>query len=407
MKTVWYDSGLAVRGGFALGVLGVVLVSLAMSGCSSGGGSDAGTPGFLTVEASGTEGIRPTNAMCGEEQIEILWADETTDIGTVEVSNDLDYLYVTYNTSASDWAMRRGHVHVGGDATDYPGYEQGNHGPRFGDFDHVFGDPNGPAFEEYTIVIPFDHPSLLLQYGDCGMTFYIFAYATSAQIDDNGGIIRQGASWGGPQANRTDASNWMYYIEYTVQCCGWHGNQGEFRTQSQGGWGTVCHGWNPGCYRDEWFDIAFPDGVTIGCPGDGETMTFTSSDAVQEFVPTGGKPGPLEFSYEDPTESAKTEAGVLASQLLALALTLGFDVADPDFGSSGDLLADQVICDTGNTDWDEMELTVQDLFDEANLVLGACEGTLELKAGELADLLTIVNENYVDGQADLGFLCAP
>ena len=57
---------------------------------------------------------------------------------------------------------------------------------------------------------------------------------------------------------------------------------GDFRSQTQGGWGSTCSGNNPGCYRDTHFDTAFPDGVTIGCDG-GESLTFTSSAAVRDF----------------------------------------------------------------------------------------------------------------------------
>ena len=92
---------------------------------------------------------------------------------------------------------------------------------------------------------------------------------------------------------------------------------------------------------------------------------------------------------------------MLASQVLALALTLGFDSTDPDFSSSEGLLADLVICNTG-TAFDGW--SVWDLFDEANVVLGGCES--EYVPGEIADALAMVNENYVDGRVDLGFLCA-
>ena len=87
--------------------------------------------------------------------------------------------------------------------------------------------------------------------------------------------------------------------------------------------------------------------------------------------------------------------------MLALALTLGFDSTDLDFGSSEELLADLVISNTG-TAFDGW--TVEALFDEANVVLGGCES--EYRPGEIADALAMVNENYADGKVDLGFLCA-
>jgi hypothetical protein len=198
----------------------------------------------------------------------------------------------------------------------------------------------------------------------------------------------------------------MYYFEYEVRCCPWYDNQSEFTTYGQGGWGTTCHGWNPGCYRDDWFDVAFPDGVTIGsdeCDGsDGYTMTFTSAEAVEAYLPCGGQPGPLEDDFEDPAERVEGGGGVLASQTLALTLNLGFDAIDENFGSSEELLADQVICNTG-TDFDGW--TVAGLLEEANWILAGCES--DYGPGETAEILEIVNENYSDGGADNGYVCSP
>jgi hypothetical protein len=380
-----------------LGVLGLAVVLLSVAGCSSQSGSEQSSQAaslFGTVEASGTAGIRSVFTICGDPQLETVWTttNGSADIGTLAVSNDEDYLYLEYSMNAG-WVMTKwGRVHVGVDSSDYPVKGDGN--PDLSLFSYRL-DSGGP-YTEYTLEIPFT--DLGLEHGDCGMAFYIFAYSWAKP---NGGRARK--AWASTDMNETESPETMYYIEYQIQCCeGWIG--GEFRTQSQGGWGTVCHGQNPGCYRDgdgetHGFDVAFPGGLVIGCET-GYTMAFTSSAAVQEFIPTGGKPGPLQNDYVDPTD--KTEAGVLASQTLALALTLGFDASDPDFGSSEILLADLVLC---NTDTDFDGWTVGALFDEANIVLGGCES--ECAPGEIADALVMVNENYVDGKVDLGFLCTP
>ena len=379
--------------GVTVGVLGLAIVSLMLSGCSSESESGGSTSSvFPMVEASGTAGIRPAFTTCGEDQLETVWTTNGSSeaIGTVAVSNDEDYLYLVYSMNAG-WAMTRwGRVHVGVDSADYPQFEDLR--PMLSAFSYRVN--NGGPYSEYTLEIPFT--DLGLEHGDCGMTFYIFAYTYADPVS---GPDRK--AWASTDMNETESPETMYYIEYQIQCCeGWIG--GEFRTQSQGGWGTVCHGQNPGCYRDGdgetyGFDVAFPDGLVIGC-GDGHTIMFTDSEAVQEFIPTGGKPGSLGADYVNPTDG--TEAGVLASQTLALALTLGFDASDPDFGSSEVLLADLVIC---NTDTDFDGWSVQSLLDEANIVLGGCES--DYAPGEIVDVLTMVNENYVDGRVDLGFLC--
>ncbi|MBI2423746.1 MAG: hypothetical protein HYV27_13025 [Candidatus Hydrogenedentes bacterium] len=175
----------------------------------------------------------------------------------------------------------------------------------------------------------------------------------------------------------------------------------KFRTQTQGGWGAACNGGNPGCYRDAWFPVAFPDGIVIGCIGN-KYLKFTSSLAVENFLPSGGKACALKASAVDPV--GKTSAGVLAGQLLALALSLGFDAADPDFGASDSPLGSQLLCNTGTAG---DGLTVQQIFDEANLVMGGCGQTLGLNVDTLNTCLTVINENYVDGTTNNGSLCNP
>jgi hypothetical protein len=95
-----------------------------------------------------------------------------------------------------------------------------------------------------------------------------------------------------------------------------------------GGWGTECPdsdpGGHPGCIRDEFWDVVFPGGsVMIGHP-DGFTATWTSSQAVADFLPDGSTPGVLDQDYVDPTT---TSAGVLASQILGLRLNVEYSCA--------------------------------------------------------------------------------
>ncbi len=410
-------SGLTLRGGFTLGVLGLALVALAMAGCSSGSGGGAGvgdvgvasestasTLGLLSVEASGTAGIVPANARCGERQIEDLWARTDLPIGAVEVSNDLDYLYLKFEISEDleeEWGMLKGFVQVGDDATDYP--QNGNSNPQPWNFDHTYVAPPDVAVKEFTLPIEFS--TIGLDHGACGINLFVFAMAQVTEIIEGEGPTAERA-WASSDQIPTSAPGdpQMYYFEYEIQCCPWYDNESEFTTYGQGGWGTTCHGWNPGCYRDDQFDIAFPDGVTIGsdqCDGsDGFTITFTSSEAVEAYLPNGGRPGPLEDDYVDPAE--RTEAGVLASQTLALALNLGFDEVDENFSSSDELLGDQVICipESVFDGW-----TLAALLEEANWLLAGCES--DYGPGEIADVVEIVNENYSDGGADMGYICTP
>ena len=101
---------------------------------------------------------------------------------------------------------------------------------------------------------------------------------------------------------------------------------GEFRTQTQGGWGAEeCSGGNPACYLAATFAAAFPEGLTIGCE-EGNHWTFTSAETVAAFLPQGSSAALLGFDAVDPVG----EAGVLAGQLVAAKLSLAFDAVDEE-----------------------------------------------------------------------------
>lgn len=159
---------------------------------------------------------------------------------------------------------------------------------------------------------------------------------------------------------------------------------GDFRTQTQGGWGSNCNGNNPGCYRDANFAAAFPNGLTIGC---NFTLTLTSSAAVQNYLPCGGPSAVLTQNYVDPTSCT---GGVVVSQLIAATLSTQFDLTDPNFGGSSTNLIDLVIASGPMAG-----LTVGDVLTEANNAIGGCGSTYSLN--QINQTLTSINENFVDG----------
>jgi hypothetical protein len=91
-------------------------------------------------------------------------------------------------------------------------------------------------------------------------------------------------------------------------------------TVTQGGWGAPAHGNNPGTVLNAAFPVVYPAGVTIGSIN---TLHFTSSNAVRNFLPQGGPPSFLNTSAIDPT--ARTSAGVFAGQVLALQLNVDIE----------------------------------------------------------------------------------
>ncbi len=165
----------------------------------------------------------------------------------------------------------------------------------------------------------------------------------------------------------------------------------ELRTQTQGGWGSPANGNNPGAYRNAHFGEAFPSGLVIGCD---RTLTLTSAAAVDAFLPSGTTARMLNVgSMVDPGTTYKN---VLAGQLVALMLSVGFDMNDPDFGTGG-LLVDAVINNGTFQGW-----TVGELIDEANSFIGGCGSAYT--ASQLNSALSMVNENFVDGTTNNGDL---
>ena len=365
-----------------------------MGGC--GGGASGSLMGrFLPQAPSALIGIaRNAEFVCGDPSVQDLTAGQNIDIGSITISNDEDFLYVAFETD-DPWVLGTTHVHVGFHIDDVP--KAGNGQPIPGQFDYAHErDVEGgePAVTEDEYAIPFT--DLGLESGECDVPLFIWAHAESFQLDGDDVVIAEETAFGGDTPCE-DTPRWCFLAEYTLQCC--ENGGGDFRTQTQGGWGTMCQGSNPGCYRDLWFDTAFPGGIVLGCDF---TATFTSSQAVENFLPTGGTPGALTSNVTDPTGT--TDAGVLLAQLLALKLSVGFDLADPDFSVSEQALIDQVVCNTG-TGCDGM--TIEELLVEANLVVGGCTGSTGLSASDLADCLMLVNEKFVDGEVDLGMVCAP
>ncbi len=169
------------------------------------------------------------------------------------------------------------------------------------------------------------------------------------------------------------------------------GCSGQFKTFTIGGWGTNCAGNNPGCYRDANFDNAFPDGLMIGC-GD-NTLTFTSSEAIADYLPAGGSAVLLSGNVVDPT----TSYGVLSSQLIAITLAVGFDVYDPNFSASTSSFGSLTI-KSGTF----AGMSVASFLQLANNIIGGCSNQYSLSA--INEAATAINENFDNGTVDNGFL---
>jgi len=174
-----------------------------------------------------------------------------------------------------------------------------------------------------------------------------------------------------------------------------------FRTQTIGGWGSNPKGDNPGAYLAANFDqisgvrslTGIDGGISIGL-GD-KSITFTSAEAIQKFLPSSGKSAALEMSYIDP---AKQEIrNTFASQTLALTISLAFDKAIETFSVSTKYLGDMAVAEG------EMAgIRVEQVLAEANKALAGQETAYSIST--LNATVSKINEAYVDGEIRTAFL---
>jgi hypothetical protein len=171
---------------------------------------------------------------------------------------------------------------------------------------------------------------------------------------------------------------------------------GGFRTQTQGGWGSTPSGNNPGSYLHANFSTAFPKGLTVGCAPGNYYLKLTSAQAVTNLLPVGGKASLLTANVTDPA-SLKN---VLVGQLVALKLSVGFDYYDADFGTSPLLLGDLVIGSGPFAGY-----SVFQFLRAAELTLGGCNS--DFTPQQINETASSINENFVDGKTNNGFLVCP
>jgi len=168
---------------------------------------------------------------------------------------------------------------------------------------------------------------------------------------------------------------------------------GQLRTQTPGGWGVKPEGNNPGSYLYAHFDAAFPAGLTIGST---YTLRLDEEENVTAFLPSGGQAKKLTQNYVNPTDLKNT----LAGHLVALTLSVTFDHLDPAFGAAGTQLGNMIIGSGTFKGW-----TVSAFLAEANKVFGGAASSYTVQ--QVLETASAINENYVDGKGDKGYLTCP
>jgi len=228
--------------------------------------------------------------------------------------------------------------------------------------------------------------------GNCSSSFVTYTYKaeyTPANITSVNNIDyeQQGdgiAQAGNPEQDEFTVANDIINSTSTVgiKICS-NGKNNNFCAHTQGGWGSECSGNNPGCLRDNNFAAVYPNGITIGSL---RKLKFTSSLAVQNYLPAGGTPASLANNYTNPIA---TEAGVFGGQVLALRISVDFSDAGVTNTGLGGTLAVSAGPFAG--------LTVRQLLAIGEQVLGGNLTALVTFSASISDLnnaLTMQNEGF-------------
>lgn len=326
--------------------------------------SDQGLEGMIIVNA-GDNGIEIPAELCGEPLIvpvkKVGMGDPS--IGQVIVANDEEYLYVKIEITAECWKIKQLYI--------YAGAFKGIPMPDEGNYPAFWGFPLQRTFDEALVSFTYRFP--LDKLPECPA---ILVKALVVCGDNQGPAWAMGTNPGWDLA--------AYYLEYCVEDCNGC-KPGIYRTQTPGGWGAKPAGNNPGAYLLANFDAAIGE-LVVGGP---LTITLTSAKAIEILLPTGGKPAALtEPKVVDPLKIKN----VLVGHVVALSLSVWFDLYDPDFSDAEGDLEDLIIDNGGAFDgW-----SVAAILAEANSVLGG--GSSSYTPSEMTDILSMINEYFVDGK---------
>jgi hypothetical protein len=335
--------------------------------------------------SAGAYSSNVVNGVCGEPVIYTIGDCNGLPYGTLSVSNDETNLYVTFSITNPDYKIQKASLVIGTlahvtAATNEIAWPKLPKGPYPPDFSNIFK----PEVSSYTYTIP------LANYEDC---FFISAFAklikrdpvTNKPVDVQYIVLHSDT--------KTGTKKWSTYVEYCKQDCPPPPCE-PLKTYTQGGYGNDQGNGAGTEYMIANFDAAFPGGVTIGC-NTGFTLTMNSAAAVQAYLPSGSTPEVLTQNWVDDGPD-----NVLGGQMLTLALSIGFDLYDADFGAGQQNLEDMVIASG-----DFAGMTVAQFFAIANDVLGGC--STDYTPAQVNAAADAINNNYDNGTSDDGFLVCP
>lgn len=198
----------------------------------------------------------------------------------------------------------------------------------------------------------------------------------------NGGIVSITVSnaFGGPR---------QFYRIQAVPCapgtpgCPWQ--QGDVFTRTQTGWDNLMSWY--GAY-DSLYASTFGI-IEVGIPGTaGFSLRFTAADRVSNFFVQSGTPAALTGDLVDTTSSSSRGFG---GEALALRMNIDFSAG----GALGGSVSFGTLHLCGMTDTSLNNLTVSDVMDIANTLLGGGSNGYDIVA--ITDLLGQLNNSFMDG----------
>lgn len=133
---------------------------------------------------------------CGDSLTVDLIAGQHTDVGSVIVTNDGNYLYVEF-IAEDPWVITETHVSVSDSLDGIPQTKKGN--PKIGNFGY-----NVDSFIDISM-------------WPAGTTLYIAAHAVVQMIGENNVPIQEETAWG--EGLEFPGNSWAMYFTYTVQDC--------------------------------------------------------------------------------------------------------------------------------------------------------------------------------------------
>jgi len=167
-------------------------------------------------------------------------------------------------------------------------------------------------------------------------------------------------------------------------------NDNDFLTWSQVAWGDVPAPGNISYLLETDFDSVFaPEGdlLQVGLPSPGHFLVFDSADAIINYLPASGAPGPLIASLDDPVT---TSSGSLGGEVVTLALNVDFSDAGLLTGNLsipfGDLMLTGLSGDLAFANG----MSVRSLLPDADSVLGG--GPLPSPGLSYSDFFILLNE---------------